>query len=51
VRICAKTEIILTIFSVVSRWLAEIVGADEEMFQQWNRMELAGVCIMLECPR
>ncbi|PVF96269.1 hypothetical protein CPB86DRAFT_762494 [Serendipita vermifera] len=36
---------------VVSRWLAEIVGADEEMFLHWNRMELANFCIMLECPR
>lgn len=36
---------------MISRWTAEIVGADEALFAQWNRMELAGVSISVECPR
>ncbi|CAG8564553.1 12076_t:CDS:2, partial [Acaulospora colombiana] len=29
----------------------ELAGGDEEMFKNWNRMELGSVSISLECPR
>jgi hypothetical protein len=31
--------------------MAEIVGADDAVFAQWNRMELATFVISVECPR
>lgn len=36
---------------VVSRWLAEIVGADDKVFEHWNRMEIGDLGINVECPR
>ncbi|KAG8823252.1 hypothetical protein FRC19_004312 [Serendipita sp. 401] len=36
---------------VVSRWIAEIVGADEKIFENWARMELSGLAINVECPQ
>ncbi|KAG8836281.1 Protein M3 [Serendipita sp. 399] len=36
---------------VVSRWIAEIVGADEKIFENWVRMELSGLAIDVECPQ
>jgi hypothetical protein len=36
---------------VITRHMAELVGGDEKLFEAWNRMELGGVSIALECPR
>lgn len=36
---------------VVTRRVAELVGADEKLFEAWNRIELGGVSITVECPK
>ncbi|KAG8830300.1 hypothetical protein FRC18_008305 [Serendipita sp. 400] len=36
---------------VVTRRVAEVVGANEDLIVGWNRMELGGVSVILECPR
>jgi hypothetical protein len=38
------------LFIVVTRQVAELAGGDEDLFKNWNRMELGAVSIALECP-